>query len=68
MKEIEETFLTAQKSAQTVKFESLNVAYRLTEFDTESVTKDYNLPFFCSKTNLSLCVKFIFTNLFPPSN
>ena len=58
-----------QMKKQTVEFVSLNVAYRLTEYDTESVTKDYNLPvFFRSKTNSSLCVKFIFTYLFPPSN
>ena len=62
-------FSLLPKSVQTAEFVSLNVAYRLTEYDTEPVTKDYNLPFyFCSKTNSSLCVKFIFTNLFPPSN
>ena len=62
-------FSLLPKSAQKVEFEFLNVAYKLNEFDTESVTKDYNLQgFFCSKTNSSLCVKFIFTNLFPPSN
>ena len=47
---------------QTVELVSLNVAYRLTEYDTESVTKDYNLPVFFSLKNQfkSLCQIYIY--------
>ena len=51
---------------QTVEFVSLNVAYRLTEYDTESVTKDYNLPFFSLKNQFkSLCQIYIY-KFIPP--
>ena len=53
--------------SKSVEFVSLNVAYRLTEYDTESLTKDYNLPFiFAQKYLLSkvITIQVFVSNLY----
>ena len=51
---------------QTVEFVSLNVAYWLTEYDTESVTKDYNLPFFFAQKPIQVFVSNLYLQIYSP--
>ena len=45
---------------------SLNVAYRLTEYDTESVTKDYNQPGFFAQKTIQVFVSNLYLQIYSP--